>query len=78
VLGANAADAVATRFRRLLDLRSDRPSVANDKPDKPLPVAVFGLIMGRRSCSGPLIGGLAETQEMLDFSASTASPPMSK
>lgn len=36
-------------------------------PDKPLPVAVFGLIMGRRSFSGSLIGGLAETQEMLDF-----------
>ena len=36
-------------------------------PDKPLPVAVFGLIMGRRSFSGSPIGGLAETQEMLDF-----------
>jgi len=67
VLGAGTADAVATRFRPLRDLRSDSPSVANDKPDKPLPVAVFGLIMGRRSFSGSLIGGLAETQEMLDF-----------
>lgn len=36
-------------------------------PDKPLPVAVFGLIFGRRSFSGSPIGGLAETQEMLDF-----------
>src|SRR5829696_7519642 len=36
-------------------------------PDKPLPVAVFGLIFQRRSFSGSLIGGLAETQEMLDF-----------
>jgi len=36
-------------------------------PDKPLPVAVFGLIFGRRSFSGSLIGGIAETQEMLDF-----------
>ena len=36
-------------------------------PDKPLSVAVFGLIMGRRSFSGSLIGGIAETQEMLDF-----------
>ena len=36
-------------------------------PDKPLPVAVFGLILGRRSFSGSLIGGIAETQEMLDF-----------
>lgn len=36
-------------------------------PDTPLPVGVFGLIMGRRSVSGSLIGGIAETQEMLDF-----------
>ena len=36
-------------------------------PDTPLPVAVFGLIFGRRSFSGSLIGGIAETQEMLDF-----------
>ncbi|MBI3786410.1 MAG: NAD(P)-dependent alcohol dehydrogenase [Deltaproteobacteria bacterium] len=36
-------------------------------PEKPLPVAVFGLIVGRRSFSGSPIGGIAETQEMLDF-----------
>lgn len=36
-------------------------------PSKPLPIAAFGLIMGRRSLSGSAIGGLAETQEMLDF-----------
>ena len=36
-------------------------------PNKPLPVAVFGLIFGRRSLSGSPIGGIAETQEMLDF-----------
>jgi len=30
-------------------------------------VAAFPLIMGRRSFSGSLIGGLPETQEMLDF-----------
>lgn len=36
-------------------------------PEKPLPVSAFGLIMGRRSFSGSLIGGIAETQEMLDF-----------
>ena len=36
-------------------------------PEKPLGVAAFGLIMGRRSLSGSLIGGLPETQEMLDF-----------
>jgi uncharacterized zinc-type alcohol dehydrogenase-like protein len=36
-------------------------------PDKPLPVNVFGLIFGRRSFSGSPIGGIPETQEMLDF-----------
>ena len=36
-------------------------------PEKPLPVAAFPLIMRRRSFSGSLIGGLPETQEMLDF-----------
>jgi uncharacterized zinc-type alcohol dehydrogenase-like protein len=36
-------------------------------PEKPLSVAAFSLIFGRRSLSGSLIGGIAETQEMLDF-----------
>jgi uncharacterized zinc-type alcohol dehydrogenase-like protein len=36
-------------------------------PEKPLAVSVFGLIFGRRSFSGSPIGGIAETQEMLDF-----------
>ena len=36
-------------------------------PEKPLPVAVFNLIFQRRSFSGSPIGGIPETQEMLDF-----------
>jgi alcohol dehydrogenase (NADP+) len=36
-------------------------------PEKPLPVAAFNLIFGRRSLSGSPIGSLPETQEMLDF-----------
>ncbi len=36
-------------------------------PEKQLPLSSFGLIFGRRSVSGSLIGGIAETQEMLDF-----------
>ncbi|TNY29656.1 zinc-binding dehydrogenase, partial [Thermomonas haemolytica] len=31
--------------------------------------AVMGLIFGRKSIAGSLIGGIAETQEMLDFCA---------
>jgi alcohol dehydrogenase (NADP+) len=36
-------------------------------PPQPLSVAAFNLIGGRRSLSGSMIGGIAETQEMLDF-----------
>ena len=36
-------------------------------PEKPLSVSAFGLIFGRRSLSGSPIGGIPETQEMLDF-----------
>lgn len=36
-------------------------------PMEPLPVTSFSLIGGRRSFAGSLIGGIAETQEMLDF-----------
>jgi alcohol dehydrogenase (NADP+) len=36
-------------------------------PPNPLAVGVFGLLFRRRSFSGSLIGGIAETQEMLDF-----------
>jgi len=39
-------------------------------PEKPLAVSAFSLIFGRRSLSGSLIGGLKETQEMLDFCGS--------
>jgi uncharacterized zinc-type alcohol dehydrogenase-like protein len=38
-------------------------------PETPLPVAVFNLLFGRRQLAGSLIGGLRETQEMLDFCA---------
>jgi alcohol dehydrogenase (NADP+) len=36
-------------------------------PEKPLQVAAFGLLFGRKSLSGSPIGGIPETQEMLDF-----------
>jgi uncharacterized zinc-type alcohol dehydrogenase-like protein len=36
-------------------------------PAEPLDFYAFGLIMGRRTISGSNIGGIAETQEMLDF-----------
>ena len=48
-------------------LRRDGHVVMVGAPEKPLAVSVFSLIMGRRSLSGSPIGGIAETQEMLDF-----------
>jgi len=36
-------------------------------PPQPLAVGVFGLLFRRRSFSGSLIGGIEETQQMLDF-----------
>jgi uncharacterized zinc-type alcohol dehydrogenase-like protein len=50
-------------------LRRDGSLVLVGAPEKPLPVASFNLIMGRRSLSGSPIGGIAETQEMLNFCA---------
>ncbi|MGZ5253127.1 MAG: NAD(P)-dependent alcohol dehydrogenase [Flavitalea sp.] len=38
-------------------------------PEVPTPVSAFALIMGRRSVAGSLIGGIPETQEMLDYCA---------
>lgn len=36
-------------------------------PEKPAAVAAFSVVIGRKSLSGSMIGGIAETQEMLDF-----------
>lgn len=38
-------------------------------PEKPMAVGAFGLLAGRHSLSGSGIGGIPETQEMLDFCA---------
>ena len=38
-------------------------------PPQPLSLSVFSLLQGRRSYAGSMIGGIAETQEMLDFCA---------
>ena len=48
-------------------LKRDGNLVLVGAPEKPVPVAAFALLMRRRSLSGSLIGGLPETQEMLDF-----------
>lgn len=48
-------------------LKVDGTLVLVGAPMDPLPVTSFSLIMGRKSFAGSLIGGLPETQEMLDF-----------
>jgi uncharacterized zinc-type alcohol dehydrogenase-like protein len=50
-------------------LKVDGTMVLLGVPPQPTPVAAFALIGGRRSLAGSSIGGIAETQEMLDHCA---------
>jgi uncharacterized zinc-type alcohol dehydrogenase-like protein len=50
-------------------LKPDGTVVQVGAPPEPLEVSAFNLIFGRKSLAGSLIGGIAETQEMLDFCA---------
>ena len=51
-------------------LRRDGTLVLVGIPNEPHPSpGVFPLVLGRRAIAGSLIGGIAETQEMLDFCA---------
>jgi len=48
-------------------LRRDGTLVVVGVSVEPAPIATFPLIMGRRRLAGSIIGGIRETQEMLDF-----------
>jgi uncharacterized zinc-type alcohol dehydrogenase-like protein len=50
-------------------LKTDGVMVCVGAPPEPAQVPAFNLIMKRRSIGGSLIGGLPETQEMLDYCA---------
>lgn len=50
-------------------LRHDGTMILVGMPDAPVPLAAGALILGRRRLVGSLIGGIRETQEMLDFCA---------
>jgi uncharacterized zinc-type alcohol dehydrogenase-like protein len=65
ILDAVSADHDINAYIQLL--RRDGNITLVGAPEKPLPVPVFGLIFKRRSLSGSPIGGIPETQEMLDF-----------
>jgi len=54
-------------YLSLLDVNGSLVNVG--APAEPLSVNVFSLIHGRHSFAGSLIGGIKETQEMLDFCA---------
>lgn len=48
-------------------LKTDGTLALVGAPEHPLPIAAFSLIPARKSFAGSTIGGIAETQEMLDF-----------
>src|SRR5437764_2492896 len=65
ILDAVSADHDINAYLNLL--RRDGNICLVGAPEKPLSIAAFNLLFGRRSLSGSPIGGIAETQEMLDF-----------
>jgi ABC-type uncharacterized transport system ATPase component len=50
-------------------VRTDGALVNVGAPEEPVSVGLFSLIGGRKTLAGSMIGGIAETQEMLDFCA---------
>lgn len=67
ILDAVAADHDINAYLNLLKLDGTLTQVG--APEAPVPVVTFNLIFRRRQFAGSLIGGIAETQEMLDFCA---------
>jgi len=50
-------------------LKTDGVMIIVGAPPEPTPVSAFPFILGRRSLVGSLVGGIKETQEMLDYCA---------
>jgi len=65
ILDTIAADHDINAYLNMLALDGKLTLVG--APEKPLSVNAFALLFGRKSLSGSLIGGIKETQEMLDF-----------
>jgi uncharacterized zinc-type alcohol dehydrogenase-like protein len=65
----NTVSAVIDINAYLSLLALDGALVSVGAPAEPLAVNAFSLIMGRRTFAGSLIGGIRETQEMLNFCA---------
>ena len=73
ILDTVAAPHDLDAYTSLLGRDGTLPLVGAPEQPHPSP-AVFNLIFGRRSLAGSLIGGIAETQEMLDFCAAKKTP----
>jgi uncharacterized zinc-type alcohol dehydrogenase-like protein len=67
ILDAVSAEHDLNAYLRLLKLDGTMTLVG--APEKPAPISSFNLIMKRRSLAGSAIGGIRETQEMLNFCA---------
>ena len=67
ILDAVSADHDINAYLGLLKL--DGTLVLVGAPENPMPIAAFSLLLPRRQFAGSAIGGIAETQEMLDFCA---------
>jgi uncharacterized zinc-type alcohol dehydrogenase-like protein len=67
ILDTVSADHDLNAYLQLL--KRDGTMALVGAPDKPAGVYAFSLLMGRRSLAGSAIGGIRETQEMLDFCA---------
>ena len=65
IINTVSADIDLNKYLGLL--KTDGHMVLVGVPEKPMMIHPFPLIMGRRSLAGSLIGGIRETQEMLDF-----------
>ena len=65
IINTVSAEIDWNQYLELLTL--DGSMVVVGIPEKQIPVGSFSLVAGRRSIAGSLIGGIKETQEMLDF-----------
>ncbi|WP_405178482.1 NAD(P)-dependent alcohol dehydrogenase [Nocardia sp. NBC_01377] len=67
IINTVSADLPIDNYMRLLNL--DGTLVVLGMPEKPIDIRPYTLASYRRSLSGSMIGGIAQTQEMLDFCA---------
>ncbi len=67
ILDAVSADHDVSAYLNLL--KRDGTLTLVGAPANPIPIPAFGLIMGRHHLAGSAIGGILETQEMLNFCA---------